>query len=233
MAALAAGIGAGGSLLSGVLGGKGASSAAKAQAQASEQATAENARQFNQTQANIMPDVNAGNAATQQLLRALGLGDMYTGTSQNPYTAQQQQEGYLSGVKSSPLYTGAYDTGVDTILQNAAATGGLRGGNVQNSLAQFGSGLFSNVYQNQVSNLQNLSGLGANAATGLGTASQNSSNANSTLLNQTGAAQATGIAGSYGAAQGTANSLSGILQQYLNGNSGGDMGDYAAYGWLG
>lgn len=197
-------IGAGASLLGGVLGGKGAAKAAKAQAAAAQQGINLQRDMFNTTQANIQPDVNAGNSATQQILRLLGLGDMNTGMSVNgnpALSADQQQTGALANLKNSPLFTGAYDTGADTILQNASATGGLRGGNVNNSLAQFGSGLFSSVLQQQLANLSGLSNTGANAASGLASAGQNSANATSNLLTQQGAANGTAAAAPYAALQ--------------------------------
>jgi hypothetical protein len=233
-------IGAAGSVLGGVAGGKGASKAAKAQAQAYQSALNQQQNQFNTIQNLISPNANAGNAATQQLLRLLGLGDMNTGQSVNgnpAYSAEQQQQGALDNLKNSPLFQGAYNTGADTILQNASATGGLRGGNTQNSLANFGSQLFSNVYQNDLSNLFGLAGVGQNAAGTLASAGQNFANQSSNLLVGQGNANAAGAAAPYAAFQNILGGLgnSGIFNG--GGGSGGGVwngsGSFpsGAYGW--
>lgn len=206
--ATAALIGAGGSLLSGVIGGKGASKAARIQAQAIQQGIAEQQREYNQTRSDNLPFLNAGTSAVTDpngILALLGL------------SGNDAQAGALSGLKDSPLFTANYNTGVDTILQNAAATGGLRGGNTENSLAQFGSSLFSNVYQSQLDNLLKLAGIGSQTGINLGSLGQQNANATSNLLTQQGNAQAAGILGQTAATTGTINDLSKILQSVTGG----------------
>lgn len=210
MGALAAGISAGGSLLSGVIGGKGAKKAAQAQAQAIQQGIAEQQRQFNITQQNEAPFLQAGTTALDGpngLMALLGL------------SGNDAQGGAIDSLKNSPLFTSQYGTGMDAILQNASATGGLRGGNTQNSLAQFGSGLLASVLQNQVGNLSGLVGTGANAAAGLGSLGQQNANAVSGLLTQQGNANASGVLGQATAATSTINDLSKILQKVTGGGS--------------
>lgn len=184
-----AAIAAGTSLLSGILGGKGAKSAAKAQTQAINAAMAQQSQQFQQTRADNMPFLQAGTGALGATQGLLGL------------QGNDVQAAAIEALKGSPGFTSLYDTGQDTILQNAAATGGLRGGNTQNSLAQFGSGLLAQVIQQQLGNLGGLVNIGSGTAGTLGTLGQNNSNALSNLFTQKGNAQATGIAGQYGAYQ--------------------------------
>jgi hypothetical protein len=210
MGALAAGISAGGSLLSGVISGKGAKKAAKAQAAAIQQAIQEQHNEFAQTQANEAPFLQAGTSALNDpngLMALLGM------------SGNDAQGSAISHLKDSPLFTSQYGTGLDAILQSASATGGLRGGNTQNSLAQFGSGLLSNVLQNQIGNLGGLVGTGANAAAGLASAGQNNANAVSNLFTQQGNAQASGILGQATATTSTINDLSKILQKITGGAS--------------
>ena len=50
-------------------------------------------------------------------------------------------------------------------MGNAAATGGLGGGNVLKELTRYNTGLASQDLQNQIANINQLSGRGFNAAT--------------------------------------------------------------------
>lgn len=196
MGAVAAGISAVGSILGGITGGKGAAKAARIQAKAYKQGLAQQQAQFDVTQKNVSPWIQGGDSALQQILTLLGIGG-------------GDQQGAIDALKASPLFTSLYNTGSDTILQNASATGGLRGGNTQNSLANFGSSLLAQVIQNQLANLGGVSGLGESAATGLGQISQQNSNAQSQAYGQIGNANATAAAAPYAALQGIIGQLTG------------------------
>jgi hypothetical protein len=210
MAALAAaGIAAGGSILGGVTGGKGAAKAARIQAQSQAAALAQQQSQFNVTQQNIQPVIGAGNSARDSIMQLLGL------------SGNGQQQTSIDALKASPFFTSQFDTGQDAILQNASATGGLRGGNVQNSLAQFGSGLLAQTIQQQLSNLGGLATTGANSAAGLGSISQNNSNAQSSLFGLQGNANAVGAAAPYSAFQSAIGGVGTALTNYLKSNGAG------------
>ena len=105
-------------------------------------------------------------------------------------TAQQQDA--ISALTASPIYTSAVSQGEDAILANAAATGGLRGGNTQNSLARFRSDLLSSTITDQLSRLGGVTSLGQNAAAGVGNVGIQSANSVGNLLQQQGAALAGG-----------------------------------------
>lgn len=176
-------ISAGASLLSSVIGGKGASKAAKQQAEAYQKGIDEQHREFDASQARFQPYSNFGLASMGSLSDLLGL---------NGNTSQGSA---IDALKQSPGFTSRYNTGVDTILQNGSATGGLRGGNIQNSLANFGSGLLGDVYNTQVGNLTNGVGVGSGTVTTLGNLGQQNANSISQLLGQQGGAQASGTLG--------------------------------------
>ena len=127
------------------------------------------------------PFVNAGSQAIAQQMGLVGL---------NGAPAQQEA---LNALLSGPEYTTALSQGEEAILQNAAATGGLRGGNINNSLSRFRADLLANTFANQYGRLGQLSSLGQNAAAGVGNQGLASSGAISELLQQQGAAQAGGI----------------------------------------
>lgn len=199
-----AAISAGASILGSIAGGKGASKAAKIQAQAYQQGLAQQQAQFAQTRQDMMPYLNAGTQALGAQSTLLGLN------------GNDQQQAAIDALKASPAFTSLFNTGQDAILANAAATGGLRGGNTQNSLARFGSDTLAQVIQNQLAGLGGLSGMGQGAASNLGSLGQSNANAQSQLYGQIGGARATQAAAPYAAFQ---SALSGLNSIYGQGGS--------------
>lgn len=103
--------------------------------------------------------------------------------------ADKQQAAYDS-IQSSPAFTSLTKTGENAILQNASATGGLRGGNTQAALAQFRPALLAQLIDAQFAKLGGITSMGQNAAAGVGNAGMNTGNNVTNLLQQQGAAQA-------------------------------------------
>ena len=173
-----------GSIVGGITGAKqaakGAQAAAKTEAAAAEKAMAEqraagvDARELQQ------PYVKAGTASLAQQMALLGLNG----------TADQQTS--INALLASPQYTTGVQQGEESILANASATGGLRGGNTQNSLSRFRADLLNNVIQGQMQNLSGVTSLGQNAAAGVGNTGLGVANNISTLLGQQGQAIAGG-----------------------------------------
>lgn len=139
----------------------------------------------------------------------------YTPTTGTGAAAQQSA---ITALQASPYYTSLMRNGQNAILANGSATGGLRGGNIENSLANFGADALSSTIQQQLANLGGLSGQGASTGSTLGTLGANSSSNISSLLSQNGSAQAGGILGSSALAgngiTGAANQLSNALGRY-------------------
>ena len=146
----------GASLLSGVASaraqGKAAESAARAQNRAAQYGMLEQQRQFERVQQLLNPYMQGGAQAFEQQ-RVLS-GAMGT----------QAQQDAISGLMASPIYTGMAQQGEAALMQNAAATGGLRGGNLQGALAQFRPQLLNQALERQYSMLGGLSNAGINAA---------------------------------------------------------------------
>lgn len=155
-------------------------SAANKVAQSNAQALAEQQRQFELTQQLLAPYVAAGNTGLEALMGLSGVRG-----------AQAQQEA-VSGIEGQPLFQALLQQGENAILQNASATGGLRGGNVQGALAQFRPAMLNQQVQQQLSNFAGLASLGQNAAAGTGNAGMQTGNNISALLQNTGQAQAAG-----------------------------------------
>ncbi|NMV36919.1 hypothetical protein [Ralstonia insidiosa] len=226
---IAAGVGAiGGAMISA----NGAQSAADAQAGASQAGIAEQRREFDTIRGLLSPYVNAGtgalpgyNAAIGRYTNSLDQLDNLTGAN-----GQTAQKAAIAGLTSSPLYTTAMDLGQQSILANASATGGLRGGNTIASLGFLPQQVLSQVLQTQIGNLgasmqgaQSLAGLhggllnlGENAAAGTGQAAMSTGNNITSLLGQQGAAQAGGIIGNSNAVSGAINGVAGAFGQYMN-----------------
>ena len=190
-----------GSVITGYMGSQSAENAANtaagAQTQSSQAQIEESRRQFNAIQELLKPYTSAGTGALagQQALLGLSGAD-----------AQKQA---IEGISSSPQMQAMTEQGENALLQNASATGGLRGGNLQAALAKFRPQLLSQLIQQQYTNLGGLTSVGQNAAAGVGNAGMTSSGQIQNALAQQGSAAA-GAALASGQAQ--ANMWSGIGQ---------------------
>lgn len=174
-----------GSVVGGITGGtaqaKAAQKAGDLQYQAAMAGIDEQRRQFDLSRADQMPWLEAGKGALGGIQDLLGL------------SGADEQQSAISALRDSPLFSSLYRAGEEAILQNASATGGLRGGNLERGLADFGADTLSTVIQQQLGNLGDLSGTGVGTAQNLGALGANSASNIAALLQQGGAAQAGGI----------------------------------------
>lgn len=197
-------IGGGASLLSSSNASSAAQQATAAQSAASQAAIAEQQREFDTQQKNLQPWLTAGTNALSSQSDLLGL---------NGAGAQQNA---ISSLQSSPLYQSLFNTGQNTVLNNAAATGGLRGGNATNSLYNLGQSTLASVIQNQLSNLGAISNTGQGTGTALGQLGGNSASAIASLLQQQGATTGGGILSSALAGNKGISGVSSSLTSLLN-----------------
>ena len=133
-----------------------AKDASKAQQQATEKGMAEQRRQFDIMQQLMQPYVDQGKGALQGQNDLLGL---------NGFGSQQSA---IGNIENSPFFKSQYQQAENALLQNAAATGGLRGGNTQEALADNRSNMLYNNVQQQLQNLSGVAANGQSAAAGLG-----------------------------------------------------------------
>lgn len=200
----------GGSLISGLISSNAqqsaADTAAGAQTQASQASIGESRRQFDAVRELLKPYTDAG-------VKSLGGQQDILGLNGGP----AQQDAYTA-LEKSPAFTSLAKTGENAILQNASATGGLRGGNTQGALAQFRPQLLAQLIESQFAKLGGLTSIGQNAAAGTGNAGIVTGSNVSNALQQQGAAQA-------GAALAT-----GRAQSNLAGSLGGGLGLFAGMG---
>ena len=101
----------------------------------------------------------------------------YLKTSQAPLLEAQQfglsglmdyfggnQQGVVDEAMASPYYTSMLEQGEEAVLRNAAATGGLRSGTIQNALAVNSQNVLNSAINQQLGGLQTLSGFKPNTA---------------------------------------------------------------------
>ena len=182
-------IGAGASVYAGKKQGEAAKEAAAIQDESAQLGIEESRRQFDAIKELLAPYRDAGLPALKEQQALLGL------------LGSQEQAKSIQSIQGSPEMAAMLAEGENAILQNASATGGLRGGNTQAALAKFRPQLLSQLMQKRFQDLGTLTSVGENAAAGTGNAGMNSSSQVIGLLQNSGAAQAGGI---LGAAQGKA-----------------------------
>jgi len=200
--------------------GKAAEKAGQTQAAASQAGIEEQRRQFDALVNLMSPFVTAGTGALAGQQNLIGLGGA---------DAQSQA---ISGIADSPLFMQLQEQGENALLQNASATGGLRGGNVQAALAQFRPQMLQQAIDNQFSRLGGLASQGQAAAAGQAQAGLSVGDNVSNLLANEGRAVAGGqIAqgGVVGSTFGTLASL-GALAGGLGAFGGAGAGAGAAAG---
>ena len=105
---------------------------------------------------------------TQAGTQALGgMGDLSGANGPEAQAAAYAQ------IQNSPGFQAQLQQGENSILANASATGGLRGGNTQAALAQFSPQLLSQAINQRYGQLGGLAGMGQASAAGVGAAGMN------------------------------------------------------------
>lgn len=155
-----------------------ANKAGDLQYKASMKGIEEQRRQFDKLVQLMSPYVTGGNQAMAAQKNLLGLGGAGNQTSA------------INALSNSPQMQAMIQQGENSMLQNASATGGLRGGNLQGAMAQFRPQLLNQLIQQQFSNLGGLSQLGQASAAGQAASGMQSAGNIGNLLQQGAAAQA-------------------------------------------
>ena len=199
--------------------------ASQVQQQAAQGGAEEQRRQFDAIQRLLQPYIQAGQGGIAGLQPYAQAGQQAFGQQQALIGLQgpQAQQQAISALEGSPQFQALQQQGENAILQNASATGGLRGGNVQGALAQFRPQVLSSLIEQQYNRLgglanvgqvtqQNLASMGQNAAAGVGNAGMSTASNVATLMGQQGAAQAGGILGQQRAMTGGISQALGAVQ---------------------
>ena len=144
-------------------------------------ALAEQQRQFDVTRADYEP------ARSLLAPSVEGLGDL---VGVNGVEAQQTG---MDAIQNSPLLASIIRNGEESVLQNASATGGLRGGDTQRGLADFRADAFANELQSQMQRLAGLTGIGMGATDSVSAFGANNANNIANLYSQQGLVRAGGL----------------------------------------
>jgi hypothetical protein len=195
-----------------------AKSAARTQAEAQDKAIAEQRTQFDAIQELLKPYVEAGKPDLTQPYIGAGPGALQAMQGLAGLRGAGEQQAAINQIQQGAQFQELARQGEQGILQNAAATGGLRGGNVQAALSQFRPALLNQLIESQYGKLAGLTSLGSTSAenllrlgqasaAGVGAAGQQSASNIGNLMVGQGQALA---AGQIGAAQAQAQGAAGI-----------------------
>jgi len=192
---------AGATLVSGYMQSEAAGEAADIQAGAAEVSEAGVQARFEETQALLAPFVTAGTTALAEQEALLGLA------------GPEAEQAAITRIQESPTFQALTEQGETALLQQASATGGLRGGNIQAALAQFRPQMLSQMIEQQYGRLGGITQTGqASAARGV-SASETAGAQITALQQQAAAAQAGGVIGAaapWGDVAGTAAFMYGV-----------------------
>lgn len=187
--------------------------ATNAQVAQNDLAIAEDRRQYDQTRADQLPFLQAGQTALGQQQGVLGAQRGLLGLDGAGPQAQA-----IAQLKASPMWQSLFGAGEEAILANASATGGLRGGNTQQSLYRLGNDTLAQLIERQLANLGGLSGQygaiagqGANTGANLGQLGAQSATNIGNIQIGSGQAQAGGILGRANVNTSTLDSVLGSL----------------------
>ena len=181
--------------------------AAREQTRAAELGIDEQRRQYEETRQAFQPFLSSGASAMGQFAP-------YQQAGQQAFQQQQALSGLqgiapqrqaISQLESSPEFQALVRQGETAMLQNASATGGLRGGNIQAAMAQFRPMMLQQLIEDQLARLGGFAGTGLNVSEKLASLGQASA----------------GMQGQLGGA--TASSIGELLGQRGSAQAGGTL----------
>lgn len=191
--------------------GEAAEKAGNVQAAAAQAGIEEQRRQFDRMMEILSPYTQAGVGALERLqpYDQAGVGALESQQALAGLRGPEAQRAAIDQLAASPEFQAQIEQGERALLQRAAATGGLRGGNVQEALAQFRPAMLSDLINQQYSRLGGFTQLGSQTTTNLaqlgqasaarqGAGALESGAAIAGLLGEKGAARAGGILGQGG-----------------------------------
>ena len=126
--------------------------AGKIQAKAAQAGIEEQRRQFDALIKLMSPYVSAGAPALEQQMAMAGL------------RGPEAEQAAIESIAASPQLQALARQGEEAILQQASATGGLRGGNVQAALAQFRPQLLQQLIEQRYGQVADITDIGRTSA---------------------------------------------------------------------
>jgi hypothetical protein len=175
--------------------------------------------QNQQTRTDFAPEMGLGNSAIGEY------GDLTGANGADKWAAS------LAALHDDPLYKSLYSNGEEAVLQNASATGGIRGGNTEGALAHFGADTLATTLQQRLAQLMASIGIGTQAKGAITGVGLNTSNNVSGLNTSIGQNNSSNILTRGGITAGMWNSAGSFLDQAVSAAFGaGGLGGGAAGG---
>jgi hypothetical protein len=128
--------------------------AAELQLQGTQETLAQQQAQWEQAQQWMAPYMQAGNQGLQGMMSMSGLN------------GPEAEAAMMAGVENSPYFQALVGQGEQGMLQNASATGGMRGGNMQGALAQYRPAMLKAEIENKYNKLAGITNLGQSTTVG-------------------------------------------------------------------
>jgi hypothetical protein len=194
-----------------------AGDAADAQSQAAQNNLQLAQQQYNNMQQQISPYLAAGQTGLTAYGNLIG---------SNGDTAQNTA---IGEIKQGAQYQGLMQTGNENILANASATGGLRGSNTSNTLANTSINTLNGLITQRLAGYGQLMGNGLNAISGSQAAGNAFTGAATNANNQ----QANAATSQAGALSNAFNSGIGAITQGVNAYATGSAANQPTYGTTG
>lgn len=194
-----AAVGIGGAILESSIKKKGIEEATNVQTESNKAAIEEQRRQFDKLQEVLAPFTAAGTGAIGSLSALAGID------------GPEAEAAAIEAIKGGPEFGALVESGENAILQNASATGGLRGGNVQGSLAQFRPQILSQLINQRFGRLGGVAQLGQASAAGVGAGAINTGQGISRSLGEIGRVGAEGALGAASAGSGLIGDIAGSV----------------------
>lgn len=167
---------------------------------------------YGEAQAGYSPYITAGTSALGQQSNLLGLN------------GNDAQGAGISALEASPLFASLNRNGQEAILQNASATGGVRGGNVQRGLADFSADTLAGLIQQQIGNLGGLSSQGLAATSNLAGLGADNARSMAGLFGASGDVSASSILGQQNIQNDLQKQLTQQIQSAIGAAAGGGGG---------
>jgi hypothetical protein len=231
----------GGAVVGGVITADASRSAAHTQADAANRATDLQGQQFQQTQRNLMPYMNTGEAGNTRLAEMLGIGGNPNADGYG--SLNQQFQAQPMDFYKDPGYQFQLDQGMHALQNSQAAKDGVLSGAALKDLIGFNQGMANTAYQNYFDRYQagtmndynrfmgqkdatfnrlaSVLGIGENAAAGVGNVGAQTAASMANTMTSGAAASAAGTVGAANAITGGINN--GLGYYMMNNLSNGKL----------
>lgn len=174
---------------------------------------------FGATEESLAPWLETGQAAQRDYANIMGVG-----------TGAPNKEAMYEGLRSYPGYQFALEEGLGAVTRSTAGQRTFQSGQTMKDLTKYGQGLASSNFENYMSRLQGLSGMGQQTAIQTGGFRQNMARQVGGAQQGIGQTRASGYQNQAAILGGAIEGVTSIAGQYMGGLGGGAGGAAAGAG---